>query len=133
MPEHLARHRHADLFLDTSPYNAHTTASDALWSGLPVLTLSGKSFSSRVASSLLKAINLPELITSTQAEYETLAIVLANDAVQLKALKEKLAVNRLSTPLFDSSLFRGHIEAAYRKMIELQDGGLKPSHFYIEG
>jgi len=79
LPEHLARHRAADLFLDTLPCNAHTTASDALWAGLPVLTCMGESFASRVAASLLNAIELPELITDTQQEYEALAIELAKD------------------------------------------------------
>jgi hypothetical protein len=115
LPEHLARHRAADLFLDTLPYNAHTTASDALWAGLPVLTCMGESFASRVAASLLNAIELPELITDTQQEYEALAIELAKDADKLKGIRDKLERNRLTTPLFDTTLFTKHIEMAYEQ------------------
>ena len=99
LADHLARHHSANLFLDTFPCNAHTTASDALWAGLPVLTLMGQSFPSRVAASLLTAIGLPELITTTSQEYEALAIELAKNPEKLAALKEKLAKNRLTTPL----------------------------------
>ncbi len=111
--DHLARHRLADLFLDTLPYNAHTTASDALWAGLPVLTQIGSTFAGRVAASLLNAINLPELITETPEEYERLAIDLATHPEKLAAIKRKLANNRLTTPLFNTRLFTRHIEAAY--------------------
>ena len=113
MSDHLARHSQADLFIDTWPYNAHTTASDALWSGLPVLTLMGQSFASRVAASLLNAIGLPELITNSLAEYEALAIELATNPKKLDALKTTLAKNRLSAPLFDTPLFTKNLEAAY--------------------
>ncbi len=116
LPEHFARHRQADLFLDTFPCNAHTTASDALWTGLPVLTLMGSSFASRVAASLLNAVGLPELITSTQEEYEALAIELALNPMKLADIKLKLAKNRLTTPLFDTPLFTKNLEAAYIKM-----------------
>ena len=132
LPEHLARHKAADLFLDTLPYNAHTTASDALWAGLPVLTCMGESFASRVAASLLKAIGLPELVTQTQAEFETLAIELATNPVKLKALKVKLERNRLTTPLFDTQLFTKHLEAAYTKMYERYQADLEPDHLYID-
>ena len=88
--EHLARHMVADLFLDTLPYNAHTTCSDALWSGLPVITLVGNTFSGRVSASLLHAIGMPELITNSEEEYEALAIALATDPPRLKAIKQKL-------------------------------------------
>jgi predicted O-linked N-acetylglucosamine transferase (SPINDLY family) len=115
LPEHLARHRAADLFLDTLPYNAHTTASDALWAGLPVLTCMGESFASRVAASLLNAIELGELITDTQQEYEALAIELAKDSDKLKGIRDKLERNRLTTPLFDTNLFTEHIEMAYKQ------------------
>ena len=118
LEEHLARHRQADLFLDTFPYNAHTTASDALWAGLPVLTLMGQSFASRVAASLLTAIGLPELITTTSQEYEALAIELAKNPEKLAALKEKLAKNRLTTPLFDTPQFTKDLERAYVQMYE---------------
>jgi len=103
--DHLARHRVADLFLDTLPYNAHTTASDALWSGLPVITIIGNSFPGRVAASLLQAIDLPELITHSREEYESLAIKLARDPEELKKIKGKLDNNRLKMHLFDTNLF----------------------------
>jgi predicted O-linked N-acetylglucosamine transferase (SPINDLY family) len=131
LPEHLARHRMADLFLDTFPYNAHTTASDALWAGLPVLTLMGQSFASRVAASLLNAIGLPELITSNQKQYEALAIELARSPEKLMIIKQKLANNRLTTPLFDTPLFTKNIEAAYVKMVERHQAGLEPDHLVI--
>jgi predicted O-linked N-acetylglucosamine transferase (SPINDLY family) len=126
LPEHLARHRQADLFLDTFPYNAHTTASDALWTGLPVLTLIGRSFASRVAASLLNAVGLPELITNTQEEYESLAIELAMNPQKLTDIKLKLDRNRLTTPLFDTPLFTKNLEDAYIKMHERYLEGLPP-------
>lgn len=132
LPEHLARHRVADLFIDTLPYNAHTTASDALWAGLPVLTCMGESFASRVAASLLNAIELPELITTSQAEYEAKAIELANNPAKLKAIKDKLERNRLTTALFDTSRYTKHIEAAYMKMYERYQADLLPDHIYID-
>ncbi|RAZ41040.1 hypothetical protein DP176_08345 [Polynucleobacter paneuropaeus] len=131
LAEHLARHRQANLFLDTLPYNAHTTTSDALWAGLPVLTLIGQSFPSRVAASLLNAIGLPELVTTTQKEYETLAIQLASDPNQLLAIKNKLADNRLSAPLFNTPLFAKNLEAAYLKMYERYQADLEPEHLVI--
>ena len=126
MPEHLARHRLADLFLDTLPYNAHTTASDALWAGLPVLTCLGTTFAGRVAASLLHAIGLPELVTYCMNEYEALALKLATDPVLLREIKGHLARNRLSTPLFDTDRFRRHIEAAYVEMWEIAQRGEPP-------
>jgi predicted O-linked N-acetylglucosamine transferase (SPINDLY family) len=132
LPEHLARHRAADLFIDTLPYNAHTTASDALWTGLPVLTCMGESFASRVAASLLNAIELPELITTTQAEYEAKAIELANNPAKLKAIKDKLERNRLTTALFDTPRFTRHIEAAYKQIYERYQADLPPDHIYIK-
>ncbi len=131
LPEHLARHRRADLFLDTWPYNAHTTASDALWTGLPVLTLMGQSFASRVAASLLNAVGLPELITNTQEEYETLAIELARNHQKLADIKLKLANNRLTTPLFDTPLFTKNLEVAYIKMYERYRLDFPPEHIAI--
>ena len=131
LPEHLARHKAADLFLDTLYYNAHTTASDALWVGLPVLTCLGESFASRVAGSLLNAIGLPELITTTQNGYETLAIELATHPVKLKAIKDKLNNNRLTTPLFDTPSFVKNIESAYTKMYERYQADLIADHIYI--
>lgn len=115
---HLARHRLADLFLDTLPYNAHTTASDALWAGLPVLTCVGTTFAGRVAGSLLHAIGLPELATDTLAAYESLALRLAEHPEVLREIREKLARARSTMPLFDTSRFRRHVEAAYVSMVE---------------
>ena len=131
LPEHLARHRAADLFIDTLPYNAHTTASDALWAGLPVLTCTGEAFASRVAASLLNAIHLPELITSTQEEFEARAIELATNPEQLRLIKQKLEENRLTTPLFNTQLFTRHIEAAYMEMLERYHADLPPAHIYV--
>jgi protein O-GlcNAc transferase len=131
LPEHLARHKLADLFLDTLPYNAHTTASDALWVGLPVLTCLGETFAGRVAASLLNAIGLPELITTTPEAYEHMAIDLATHPEQLAVIKHKLAENRLTTPLFDTTLFTKHIEAAYTAMHERHQAGLEPDHIVV--
>ena len=129
--EHLARHRCADLFLDTLPYGAHTTASDALWAGLPVLTCLGETFAGRVGASLLNAIQLPELITTAPDAYEELAIELARNPARLAALKAKLARNRLATPLFDTARFTRHIEAAYAAMMERHRAGLSPDHIQL--
>lgn len=118
--EHLARHHLANLFLDTLPYNAHTTASDALWAGVPVLTCLGKTFPGRVGASLLHALDLPELITYSVEEYESKAIKLASNADQLEAIKNKLVENRLTQPLFDSRLFARNIEDAYLNMYQSQ-------------
>jgi predicted O-linked N-acetylglucosamine transferase (SPINDLY family) len=131
LPEHLARHRLADLFLDTAPCNAHTTASDALWAGLPVLTLIGGTFAGRVAASLLSAIGLPELITSSGEAYEALAIELGGDPDRLARLKRKLARHRLTRPLFDTEHFARHIEAAYAAMYDRYQAGLPPDHIEV--
>jgi predicted O-linked N-acetylglucosamine transferase (SPINDLY family) len=131
MPEHLARHRAADLFLDTLPYNAHSTASDALWTGLPVLTCMGEAFASRVAASALNAIDLPELITTTQEQYEALAVELATKTGMLDQIKQKLERNRFVTPLFNTALFTKNIEAAYTQMYERYHADLSPEHIYI--
>ena len=130
--QHLARHCVADLFIDTLPYNAHTTASDALWAGLPVLTCMGESFASRVAASLLNAIELPELITTTQEQYEATAIELANNPEKLKAIKYKLERNRQTTALFDTPRFTKHIQSAYRQMYEAYQADLPLNNIYIE-
>ena len=114
---HLARHQLADLFLDTLPYNAHTTASDALWTGVPLVTCIGEVFQSRVAASLLKAIDLPELVTTTPQAYEALALELAQNPALLAATQGKLQRNRLTTPLYDSARFAANIEAAYKAML----------------
>jgi protein O-GlcNAc transferase len=132
LPEHLARQRVADLFLDTRPYNAHATALDALWAGLPVLTCVGEGFVSRVAASLLNAIELPELITVTPAQYENLAVQLAANPQHLQEIRQKLARNRLKTPLFDTKAFTRHLEAAYTKIHERYRANLPPEHIYVE-
>jgi predicted O-linked N-acetylglucosamine transferase (SPINDLY family) len=128
LSEYLARYRSADLFLDTLPYNAGTTASDALWATLPVLTCTGESFASRVAASLLTALEMPELITSTQAEYEQRAIDLASDAARLAHLKQRLADRRLTTSLFDTRRFTQYLEHGYRRIYERYQAGLPPEH-----
>ena len=115
-----------------APYNAGTTASDTLWAGLPVLTLMGHSFASRVAASLLHAIDLPELITTTPAEYEALAIELATKPDQLNAIKQKLSLNRLTSPLFNTPLFTRHIECAYTQIMERYWEDMPPEHIDIE-
>jgi predicted O-linked N-acetylglucosamine transferase (SPINDLY family) len=131
-PEYLARYQVADLFLDTQPYNAHTTASDALRMGLPVLTCIGNSFASRVAASLLNAVNLPELITTTKEEYESLAIELATHPEKLKIIKDKLVSNLSTAPLYDTPLFTRHLESAYSIMYERHHQGLDPDHIYVK-
>lgn len=120
---HLARHRHADLFLDTLPFNAHTTASDALWAGLPVLTATGETFAGRVATSLLHAVGLPELVTPDLATYEALALALARDPARLAALRARLAATRATAPLFDTAGFARTLEAAYEEMWRRHDAG----------
>jgi predicted O-linked N-acetylglucosamine transferase (SPINDLY family) len=129
---HLARQTLADLFLDTLPYNAHTTASDALWAGLPVITTPGTTFPGRVAASLLTAIGLPELIAPSLDDYERLALTLARDPDALAAVKAKLASHRESFPLFDTKRFTRHLEAAFRKMWERHRQGLPPQTFAVE-
>ena len=132
LEEHLARHRAADLFLDSLPYNAHTTASDALWAGLPVLTCLGQTFPGRVGASLLHAIGLPELVTMTQAEYEALAVQLATQSERLDQIRQKLVRNRLTTPLFDVERFTRNIETAYTAMLERYQAGLVPEHIVLD-
>ena len=129
--DHLARQCQADLFLDTLPYNAHTTASDALWAGVPVLTCLGETFAGRVAASLLKAIGLPELITTSLADYETLALKLAREPPFLAAIKAKLARNRETYPLFDTARFTRNIEAAYVTMWERHRRCVRPEPFAV--
>ena len=131
LPEHLARHQLADLFLDTLPYNAHTTTSDALWTGLPVLTQLGEAFAGRVAGSLLMSVGLPELITDSFREYEDLAIELATNPLKLKQIKEKLALNRGSAPLFNAEIFARGLEDAFIKVHQRYRKGLPPEHLYL--
>jgi protein O-GlcNAc transferase len=129
--DHLARHRAADLFLDTYPFNAHTTASNALWAGLPVLTRVGNAYAARVAASLLRTVGLAELVTETEEEYETLAIELAGDGPRRSRLRETLSRNRLVTPLFDTSAYTRHLESAYRIMYEHYLAGSAPESFEV--
>ncbi len=129
--DHLARHRLADLFLDTLPYNAHTTASDALWVGLPVVTQLGEGFAGRVAASLLNAVGLRELVTENAADYEALALALATNPARLGEYRDRLAANRLTHPLFDTDRFRRHIEAAYLRMWEIARRGEQPQSFAV--
>jgi protein O-GlcNAc transferase len=131
LADHLARHRVADLFLDTLPYNAHTTASDALWAGLPLLTCTGRAFAGRVAASLLHAVGLPELVTDSLEAYESMALRLGNEPAQLAELRTRLESNRLTHPLFDTDRFRRHIEQAYVTMWERWQRGEPPDNFRV--
>jgi predicted O-linked N-acetylglucosamine transferase (SPINDLY family) len=131
LAEYLARYRAADLFLDTCPYNAGATASDALWAGLPVLTCAGEAFASRIAASLLTAVGLPELVTSSLAEYEDLAVALANDADRLGALKRRLADARLAAPLFDVEKYTRHFEAGLSMIYERFRAGDPPGEVIV--
>jgi predicted O-linked N-acetylglucosamine transferase (SPINDLY family) len=131
LDEHLARLRLADLFLDTLPCNAHTTASDALFMGVPVLTTPGPTFAGRVAASLLSAIGLPELVTDSPAAYEARALELARDAHALRAMRNKLADNRDSFPLFGTARFTRHLEAAFVGMWERHRRGVVPESFAV--
>ena len=132
LAHHLARHRLADLFLDTLPYNAHTTASDALWAGLPVLTQAGTAFPGRVAASLLNAVGLPELVTQTREEYEAMAIELASHPRRLADIRSKLLVNRNKFPLFNTRQFARNIESAYAAMYKRHHAHLPPEHLFID-
>ncbi len=129
--DHLARHRLADLFLDTLPYNAHTTAADALWAGVPVLTLVGETFAGRVSSSLLKSVGLPELITSSEETYETLAVQIGKDRQKLLALKQRLRENAPTAPLFDTERFCRRFEALLATMHARLQQDLPPDHIQV--
>jgi predicted O-linked N-acetylglucosamine transferase (SPINDLY family) len=131
--DHLARLKHADLFLDTLPHNAHTTASDALWTGVPVLTCLGSTFPGRVAASLLKAVVLPELIAASLEDYEALALTLARGPERLGRLKAQLSHNRLQHSLFDTERYTRNLEAAFVAMHERHMRGLPPESFAIRG
>ena len=128
---HLARHQCADLFLDTFPCNAHTTASDALLTGLPVLTLAGSTFSSRVAASLLKAVNFEELITTSFAEYEALALALATAPERIESMRKRLREDRANHPLFNSARYIGNLEYLLRQAHERQSAGLAPENIAV--
>ena len=129
---HMARLALADLFLDALPYNAHTTASDALWAGVPLVTCKGSAFAGRVAASLLAAIGLPELVRETQNDYEVLAVRLAREKATLETIRRKLAQNRTNAPLFDTARFTRNIETAYRMMIDKHARGMAPRSFSVD-
>ena len=129
--EHLARQKLADLFIDTFNVNAHTTASDALWGGLPVVTKTGKGFAARVAASLLNAIDLPELVTENKKDYESLILELAHNREKLKEIKDKLIINRMSKPLFDSEMYTKHLENGYQQIYQNFIDGNKPKTINI--
>jgi predicted O-linked N-acetylglucosamine transferase (SPINDLY family) len=130
--EHLARLRVADLFLDTVPFNAGTIGSDALWAGLPMLTCAGQSFAARMGGSLLTAAGLPELIAYSLEDYEAKALQLAQKPAELQELRERLNEHRRSVPLFDTDRFRGHLERAYEKMLEIHAGRGEPASFAVD-
>jgi protein O-GlcNAc transferase len=130
--DHLARHRQADLFLDTTPYNAHSTAVDALWAGLPVLTVRGSAFPGRVAASLLDSLGLSELVANSLEGYETAALKLARNRAELQALKARLAQGRASGPTFNTERSARHIEAAYASMYARLRAGQKPAAFSVK-
>ena len=129
--EHLARHKHADLFVDTFNYNAHTTARDALWGWLPVVTKQGKQFAARVAASMLKAVGLPELITYTEEDYERLILQLATQPERLSAIKAKLAENRLTEPLFDTKRYTRNFERGLKASYDLYFEDKKPADIWV--
>ena len=123
---HLARNAVADLHLDTFPYGAHTTASDALWAGAPILTRAGSSFPARVCASLLTTIGVPDLIAASAEDYEALAIRLARDKAMLADLRRRIAHGRAQSPLFDTPRFCRNLERAYEAMVELSRAGRAP-------
>lgn len=129
--EHLARLPLGDLFLDSLPYTAHTTASDALWMGLPLLTCRGTTFAGRVAASLLYAVGLPELVTESRDAYETLALNLARNPTALAAVRQKLAQNRTQAALFDTERFTRHLESAYTTMLATWESGAAAQSFSV--
>jgi len=128
---HLARHGAADLFLDTVPCNAHTTASDALWAGLPLVTVMGETFAGRVSASLLKAVGLPDLVAQSLAEYESLALRLGSDPSALGSLRARLAEGRSTQPLFDAAAYTRHLESAFATMWERHARGEPPATFDV--
>jgi len=129
--EYLARLRTADLFIDTFPFTAHTTAIAALWAGLPVVTRVGESFTSRGSASVLSAAGLPELVTSSQEDFEALAVSLSRDPARLAGLRRRLAENRLTCPLFDIASAARHLERVYVAIYERHLAGLPPDHIEI--
>jgi predicted O-linked N-acetylglucosamine transferase (SPINDLY family) len=131
LEQHLARHRNADLFLDSLPYNAHTTASDALWAGLPLVTCRGTAFAGRVAASLLHAVGLPHLVADDMAHFEVLSVGLARDPDLLQRVRRSLQDSRAAAPLFDTGRQCRNIEKAYRTMWEMCQRGAAPRGFSV--
>jgi predicted O-linked N-acetylglucosamine transferase (SPINDLY family) len=131
LDEHLARHRLADLMLDTPLYNAHTTACDALWAGAPFLTLSGGTFAARAATSILLALDMPELVTTSMEMYVETALRLARTPAELAGIRTRIAANRTTAPLFDTALFTAHLESAYVQMTERHSRGEPPEAFAV--
>jgi protein O-GlcNAc transferase len=129
--EHLARHSHADLFIDTFSFNAHTTASDALWTGLPIVTRAGEQFAARVAASILTAAGLPDLVTETDEEYEALILALARDPARLATIRQRLAANRLTAPFFDTVRYTRDFEKALRAAYDRYFDGLQPDDIRV--
>jgi len=129
--EHLGRLKHADLFIDTFNYNAHTTASDALWSGLPIVTKQGKQFAARVASSLLNSIGLSELITQTQEEYEVLINKLIDQPLILEKIRNKLLNNRFYKPLFDTKRYTQNFESGLKEAYNNYVNGNNPKDIIV--
>ena len=129
--EHIKRYQLADLFLDTFPYGAHTTANEALFSGLPIVTIIGQSFQSRVCSSLLKTVGLKELITNSYEEYENLAVNIAKNPKKLQSLKDILKINIKDSPLFKSNFYTENLEKAYINIYERHNNNREPEHIYI--
>ena len=128
---HIARLQAADLGLDTHPYNGHTTTSDKLWAGLPVITFKGSNFASRVSESLLTALGVPQLVAETPDAMVDLAAELARDRATLAALRQRIAENRLHAPLFDTARFTQHLERAFEMMVEREKAGLEPDHIDV--
>src|SRR5262249_10466545 len=131
LADHLARLACADLVIDTLPYNAHTTASDALWAGVPVVTCIGETFAARVGASLLHSVGLPELITNDLDAYEALALRLATDREYMASIRRKLDASRATCALFDTDDFRRHMEAAYETMVAIWRAGESPRSFRV--
>jgi protein O-GlcNAc transferase len=131
--DYLVRYRCADLFLDTLPFNGGTTVSDALWAGLPVVAASGEAFASRMAGSLLRAAGVPELVTESLSDYESLALKLASDRAMLADVKARLSANRGTCPLFDTARFARHVESAFRTMHDRHRRGERPEHIDVAG
>jgi predicted O-linked N-acetylglucosamine transferase (SPINDLY family) len=128
---HLSRHQLADLFLDSLPYGAHTTASDALWTGLPFLTCTGNTFAGRVGTSALHAVGMPELIANSLEEYEARALDLATHPDKLAQIKQKLAQNIPNAALFNSAQYARDLESAYQRMWSAWISGKPPEPFAV--